>query len=256
MFATNQLRYSHTNESLDSVIRGMDMRNSRGSVLAVAGSGDQAIAMLEDARLVTVVDIDQNQLDATERKVDLIRKGRFADFLDPDSYVNEQEDGLRLSNRNRYFSKKGRLERIQKEIDRINILKSSDIFQYPFVDPFEKVYLSNIVSFDSRDERKKLEEFAKGLSEGTLVYVADGAYHLKPFSQSQNPLISAASKKLNFLKTKKVLQFVVKTRLKMQGEMSGGSYLEVDRSLTDLARKYETPNGWVPTIYRVINKIN
>src|SRR3989338_6857639 len=80
MNQTSGLRYSYTNEDLRGIILGLDF-SPEDSVLAVAGSGDQAFAFLEFTRQVKAVDIVPEQIELMRQKAEALRIGDYDEFF-------------------------------------------------------------------------------------------------------------------------------------------------------------------------------
>ena len=53
--------YARTNEDLTAIVKGLDV-NPADYILAVGGSGDQAFALLENAKRVLAVDAEDQQV--------------------------------------------------------------------------------------------------------------------------------------------------------------------------------------------------
>ena len=98
----DKVNYSVTNESIDAVIKGLNLK-SNDSVLAVAGSGDHAFAMLEYAGEVKVIDSNPFQIDLVMLRAELLRIGRYDLFFTKRSTVPLNDD--KIVARKNYFSK-------------------------------------------------------------------------------------------------------------------------------------------------------
>ncbi len=173
------LQYSHTNEDLRAITEGLHP-SPQDSVLVVVGSGDQAFALLEFAK-VTAVDCNPYQIVFVNKRADFLRNGDFGTFLNAD--VRGSADGYFSSlfgctfypdiekeivkKRNDYFSEVGRLRKIQGNLCNLAVRKQS-VFAAAEDQGFTCIYLSNI-----HPERRDLEYMAKNLPLGALIYMAD-----------------------------------------------------------------------------------
>lgn len=72
--------YSHTNESLDAIVKGMNV-NETDDIIAVCGSGDQAFALLEYAGSVLAVDSDRQQIEYAQKGQKRSRQGIMMAFF-------------------------------------------------------------------------------------------------------------------------------------------------------------------------------
>ena len=224
-FKIDSLNYSHTNEDLRSIIFGLDL-NAKDNVLAVAGSGDQAFAILELAGSVTIIDVNSNQIEYIKKRIESLKKKDYGDFLKiripgvRDNLLrgkfSKGYSKFNLGKRNEYFLKKGRLNKIGKNLNNFKINKLGDILKIAQKKTgYSKIYLSNIFRFNYSINdwdpltKKVLGRIAKNLPKGGLIYISD---HPK--------------------------------QLDVKG-------LKLDKNLTQKARKFETTN-WPPAIYRRI----
>src|SRR3989338_3571317 len=147
----NELKYSYTNESLDAIVTGLDVQH-QDVILAVAGSGDQPLALLEKAAKVIAVDTNVMQLELLRKRTELLRGGSYWRFLRPkekgisDGVFFSGFDGSFPSKktRRRYFSEKNRIRTIAGKVDSLEILEPMEVARAveKGVD-FTKVYLSN-----------------------------------------------------------------------------------------------------------------
>ncbi len=184
-----------TNESLDAIVNGLDPRED-DRVLAVAGSGDQAFACLENAGSVKAIDYSKPQLQLVNDRAEVLRMEDHESFL---SLGTESADAvdrdLLLGLRDDYFlADSYRLRNISKKTDSLEIAYG-DIFAEALGSSFSKIYLSNVIGFCGDESGSKLKgapSFFRSLSEtlpsGGAVYIADGRaffqdqefYHLGP----------------------------------------------------------------------------
>ncbi|MBI4918589.1 DUF3419 family protein [archaeon] len=182
-------RYTYVNESLDAIVKGLDLQPS-DNVLAVAGCGDQAFAMLESGCRVTAVDVSPSQIFLVRKRVQALHQNDGRRFLvtefDEDfAYWNENVLAYRFlapdcfKKRNNYYSKPGRLAAIQQNLGNLTVEHPTDII--PLAGSklgFTKIYLSNILFYDAATISRKditgaLKQIATNLPAGGLIYVAD-----------------------------------------------------------------------------------
>ena len=72
--------YKKTNENLPCIIRGLDVQPN-DYILAVGGSGDQALALLEYAERVLAVDIETRQVTHMKNQIDALSLGDYEVFI-------------------------------------------------------------------------------------------------------------------------------------------------------------------------------
>ncbi|MFA5888516.1 MAG: hypothetical protein WC852_07445 [Candidatus Nanoarchaeia archaeon] len=164
--------FTVTRESLAGIVKGMNICN-RDDVLTVCASGDQAFALLEDAKSVAAVDIDPQQIGYAIERQKALKQGDISKFLSGERML----DGL-IGRRNAYFLEKGRLERIKEKIGSLE-LKAGDLMQMPEErDRFSKIYLSNVLEYvlDETSECKNiclvyLESAAKMLRKPGIICI-------------------------------------------------------------------------------------
>ena len=170
------LTYSFTNESPDAIIKGLDL-NLDDEVLAIAGSGDQAFAMLGLCRKVNVFDSNLTQLKYVRRRKRAIEEGDLESFLE---YHMKLEDRT-LAN---FFRDENRFRRIKENINSLQIpdypIEASMLNLYPQLLTANKVYLSNCFGGIFLEDDTDLEEYfftdlryIRGLfRRGTILYNA------------------------------------------------------------------------------------
>ena len=252
---TFTLAHASTNESLEAVIAGMNVR-PEDRILSIGGSGDQAFAFLEKGAGVVVVDNNPKQVDLIRQKAKLLRNENYNGFLRAglsEAYLANPTDESHMA-RNRYLRK--RLPAIRERLDKLDILGEEDIFRaVSALNGYNKVYLSTVFGqmdiSDNYKIRERLALVAENLSAGSLVYVGDHNVivdYLIIFSDLQNGF-----KKL-------VSPFIIISWEKRLGLSHPGlrrlyaklfpSSLAIDESLTQVARIFE--KEWYPAVYRKI----
>ncbi|MFH1066068.1 MAG: class I SAM-dependent methyltransferase [Nanoarchaeota archaeon] len=161
--------FRSTNESLDAIVQSMQLTRKH-NVLAVLGSGDQAFAMLEYAKLVVAIDNHHEQVKYAQKHKELISQGLFSRFLNRAEPI-ARKPFFRMQE---YFKAPGRLEAIKKRINRLKILEG-DIFRDSPGNQFSRIYLSNAISYLPLDEspEQNLMLIIDRLKPNGLLYVTD-----------------------------------------------------------------------------------
>lgn len=167
--AQDEALYSATNESLPAIVRGLDL-NKNDSVLAIAGSGDQAFAMLEYVGKIKVIDKSIFQLNLVKLRIEALKQKRYDLFLETEC-SNE-----RLNRRNNYFMQEGKLDKIRNNLDNLVVLEPQDIFALQIDEKFSKIYSSNALSYVSYEEVKipALRMLSMSLLLEGLLYITCG----------------------------------------------------------------------------------
>ncbi len=143
----NKLYYPCTNETLEGVIYGLNL-NSEDNVLTIAGSGDQAFAILEYARRVTAIDHNLAQITYMKERMKHLKKGKFKKFLSEDDLTGFTQgfvyDKL---DRDRYFRQPiKRLRRIRANINNLSLVLGDVCNTIQGDSIFSKIYMSNMDS--------------------------------------------------------------------------------------------------------------
>ncbi|MFH1066069.1 MAG: class I SAM-dependent methyltransferase [Nanoarchaeota archaeon] len=181
------LEYFYTNESLDAVVRGMDVKSS-DDIIAVCGAGCRAFAMLEKANSVVAVDYNEAQIEYAMKRAEALKAGDY------DSFFPEVEEGRIALERDRntameYFSRntlfgrifksRTRLERIRNKLGRIEFKTASmqDFVKSMESRKYSKAYLSNALTFSKlfkNNQQGFIQRLAAKLRSPGLIYLADG----------------------------------------------------------------------------------
>jgi hypothetical protein len=261
---TYNLLYTSTNEYLDAILEGLDI-NSKDRVLAVAGSGDQALAMLEMASFVKAVDSTKSQVNFFKKRIEALQERDYLVALGTEvkatdfSLIPLQDlstDGFSVLNlRNRFFLSEGRLDRIRNKLGNLVVEHTEDILDLAQKEKgFSKIYLSNVFLYSNKSGSQSNIEItsifrgiADNLPSGGLIYVANHkeirdyhVVHSRGFSlPSINPS-QFAIKKLN-----------VPYYEKVEESYFLPSNLKVDLDLTKKARK-ANEGLWSPAVYRKV----
>ncbi len=222
------LGYGRTNEDLKAITSGLNV-GPQDSILAIGGSGDQALALLEFADKVKVVDYNQEQVNHIKGRVEMLQARDYESFLappkleeHPEIFVGQhmrQEIKTYFERTARYFRQGLRLDIIRERLSHLSISEPQNILNLEDQELFTKIYLSNILDYFVFSESygkngAALDNLMKCLTPSGLVYITNHNI-LRSFPH----LLS--------------------------------NQLQPDRELSSLARKFET--GWKPGVYRKVN---
>ncbi len=206
--------YLITNEELEAIVNGLDV-NENDIVLAVAGSGDQAFALLEYAKEIKAVDCNPSQIEHLKKRIEFLKNKDFEKFLEVKKSLTKSLSEI-LERRNKYFRKNERLEKICNKLDSLKF-KKGNIFQVAQKESFNKLYLSNV---PLKEEVYLFEKLLKKIPSGSLIYYSHGKFFENIF-----------------LKYKKEIP----------------SCLKLDMDLTNKARKIQEGKlVWKPSVYKKV----
>jgi len=261
---TYDLQYTHTNEYLDAILEGLDI-NSTDRVLAVACSGDQALAMLELASFVKAVDSTKSQVNFFKKRIEALQEGNYLAALSTKVDSSDLSlipltdipvDGFSVLNlRNRFFLNEGRFDRIRNKLGNLVVEHTEDIMDLAQKESgFSKIYLSNVFLYSNKSRSQSNIEItslfrgiADNLPSGGLIYVANHKeirdYHVVHSKGFVLPSINPS-------------QFTIKKLNVPYYEKVEESYflpfnLKVDLDLTKKARK-ANEGLWSPAVYRKV----
>ena len=192
---TPKIKQPKTNEDLIAIVKGLDVK-PEDFILAIGGSGDQALALSEYARKVIAVDIDKSQVKHMSRLVKLLERGDYNRFLNERSVSANM---LRIPNEvskllgvgmgdGRFYFNPTNLKRIRKRLEVLEIREESILDTIKKEYGFNKIYLSNALGMDKipgenhnmeniikyDDIPKVLQLIKEKLPEDGLVYVSNG----------------------------------------------------------------------------------
>lgn len=242
----NGLQYSCGNESLDAIVSGLDIQPD-DVILAVAGSGDQPLALLERAAKVIAVDINPVQIELLKKRLELLKKGDYNGFLSIEE--RGEADGCfsghymePLEQANRKFREKYFMDRfgiLAKKIGNLEVLEPMDVLRAIQERSFSKAYLSNVLGFESSlSSRNLLYALSERLPINGLVYVSNHDDLVR--DRSQEIIGGNKQKEKSFIGI-----FDIPEANFLPSNMT------VDGGLTRLARSRE--GMWRPAIYRKVN---
>ena len=151
--------FARTNEDLPSIVRGMDV-NSSDYILAVGGSGDQALALLEYAQRVKAVDLEHHQVYHIGEQVKSISKRDCKSF-----WTRRRKKG--------YFDRE-RIARLKLKIPFFDVVEGDIVDVCQSENGFSKVYLSNALKGHPDELTPRLRLIWANLSNQGLVYASNG----------------------------------------------------------------------------------
>jgi hypothetical protein len=226
-----EVRYPCTNESLEAIIAGLQL-SKRDIVVCIAGSGDVPFAIAPHVKYVFAVDRDGAQIDFIKQQRELLRAGRFNDFLRLHLLLAECAhlygvNEVNIQQRADYFKEK--FYGVQQAVGKIET-RCEDIFVFLRASfgrwcHFDKLYLSNVLQANMLElNSDAFVDSLRGLREGGIIYDASSMQvNRRDFSELQRYLPAG---------------------------------LVVDLDLTYAAREREnSPLGWSPAVYRKTNDV-
>ncbi|MFA6462161.1 MAG: hypothetical protein WCV90_07915 [Candidatus Woesearchaeota archaeon] len=166
-----------TNESLEAVMAGLEV-NEEDRVLAICGSGDQALAILETAHSVLAVDRSPLQVEYALSRINALKRGDIERFLyaEPEAVTSNFDQEKGKKKRDDYFLREGRLLRIASKLDQFELRRVEDVSDALNKDQFNKIYLSNILSYGKFDLPEIMRYFSRliaSLPLNGLIYISD-----------------------------------------------------------------------------------
>ena len=211
-----------TNESLDAIVIGLDL-SPQNRVLSICGSGDQAFAILEKAREITLVDSRENQINYALNRKKMLLAEDFKGFLNPGIEPKDLCESACLDENLAYFSAH-RIARISEKVKNPESLKVKigNIYNIDLQnEKFDRIYLSNSIgygsntlNFDLTDER--LGSIAPALTSDGLIYVTDGMQVLaRSRIDGKSRILAHLGLKINeplTSKTQRLQQFKAKSK--------------------------------------------
>lgn len=259
MDQTSGLVYSCTNEDLRGIVSGLDF-SPEDSVLAVAGSGDQAFAFLEFAGQVKALDIVPEQIRLMRKRAELLRSGDF------DAFLRAQETGscdgylagshttlfaeLNRNRRKKYFVEEDsqRLERVRDNLDNLVISDLGNILEVAQTESgFSKIYLSNVLGygdgFNYTCATELLRNIARNLPVGGLIYVANHD------QMSDDPYAGFLGGIGNTISSAMDMYSLADKNKDLRESSFLPPELEVDKNLSEVARTFDGAS-WKPAVYR------
>jgi len=181
------LGYGCTNENLKAITSGLDV-GPQDSVLAIGGSGDQALALLEYADKVKVVDSNQEQIDYIKKRIEMLQVGDYDELLaeprlenHPEIFVGQhmrEELKTNYEKRKHYFRQGQRLDIIRGKLPNLLVFEPQNILNIKDQESFTKIYLSNvldefILSKSHDDQSAALDNLMNCLTPSGLVYITN-----------------------------------------------------------------------------------
>ena len=176
---TRKVRYPKTNESLNSIIKGINP-NPEDKILAILGSGDQAIALAKSSKYIDAIDNDSNQIEYAKDRINLLKEKKFEEFL----------RGYKGKYPCNFFSE---IKKWELNLENLNIIEG-DIFKLNW-NIYNKMYLSNIINFpyqelDYLERMKRFKQKANELRRGGLIYIITFEQDIKEILSEQKNINS------------------------------------------------------------------
>lgn len=257
-----ELSYTCTNEPLGAIMFGLNIQPS-DKVLAVAGSGDQALAMLETARFVKAVDTEQFQIDLFKQRVQALARGDYDAVLKVDAFgscdgyisgtYSPEIAKFMLNARNKYFLEGNRLKKIQANLGNLVIADPEDILETAQREEgFSKVYLSNVLGYNGLNDwaiSETLRNIALRLPTNGLIYVSNHDSLSRRWG-SEEIFCKPEDKRNN-----KGLYLLIKKEIEDASFLPPELCLDID--LTKQIRRVGFESGmWRPAVYRKFSSEN
>lgn len=160
-----------TNESLEAIVQGMDVQQG-DRILGVMGSGQQGLAMIEKGAKVDLIDKNDIQTEYFY-KISLFIKNETNSNESCIKLLKDVSD-VRDEKLMNFFDLRKIVE-IRKNFEKMNILKSGDIFDLKDdLKKYNKIYLSNAIHFSPGIySNEKFLNFVNRFNEKTLFYISD-----------------------------------------------------------------------------------
>ncbi len=232
--SANPERYYCTNENLEAIVLAMQP-NENDIILTVGGSGDQSFALLEKAGKVYCVDNSAWQVNYIKQRANGLKRGDYKAFMP--KLENEDEVSLRDD-----YIRHSRIKKIKEKINWLTV-KREDVVQAAQNGKFTKIYLSNALGYEQRDQiqatqfSEAMHKLSQALTKGGLIYLSN---HENLCREMYRTLPGPAS----IITTENgVIRITDPKELLPIG-------LTIDPELTTLARRYEDDGFWEPAVYR------
>lgn len=190
--------FPYANESLDAIMRGMDVKGD-DDIIGIGGSWDWAFAAIQYAGSVTGVDYNAEQAEYAMKRAEALKAGNIDGFF-PDcsdqegnSYDRHKYAAKKYFSRNtlmgKIFKSKSRLEVIRSRLDRIEfkVIRIEDFIRDMQGRKFSKAYLSNAFThgmmyggLPKHRQRDFIQMLAAKLRNPGIIYLSDGGdFNLK-----------------------------------------------------------------------------
>jgi hypothetical protein len=229
------VQFRRTNENLDAISSGLNIA-PQDRVLAICGSGDQAFALLAEAKEVVAIDNDQAQIEFAKKRLQALQDDDMDTFFDSGRiYPDDREK------RRRDFFTEARLSRIREKLDAISFI-SQDVRSTESDKEFSKIYLSNVLDYccDGNGNilpstSKDLRKIVGSLGPAGLVYLATGSRRVEEGKARFFP-----SRERYLFYEGGVLTILPKS-------------IKLDEERTAAARSFKN-DTWIPSVYRRVKE--
>lgn len=228
------IAYPCTNENPAAIAHGLDV-NESDIVVSILGSVDQSLILLEKAKNVIGVDLDPQQVEFAQKKVAMLREGRF------DAFLNEGVDGLdkyeeeARAARDAYFLENGRLERIRSKLGNFEIVKD-DIITVLRKGLHTKCYFSNAIGY----------MITEPFPEKTALLYSAACSDLET-ALSRNGVLAYVSN-ADDIEEARISALIQDPRYFPNGIPRQWPSVEIDKELTKKVTQHE--HFWKPAVYR------
>jgi len=165
--------WTRTNEHLPSIIQGLDVQ-STDYIIAVCGSGDQGLAILERAKRVLLVDNRPEQIEFMKTISACIKKGDYNRFLGARKGSSESYSSDGYWSSLNYFTPR-RFNLLKTKMNNLEIRLGNIIKMARSEKGFNKLYLSNALNHKPLDSDipMALKTVSDNTPKNGLVYLAD-----------------------------------------------------------------------------------
>jgi len=147
--------WPRTNEHLPSIIAGLDVKPD-DNIIAVLGSGDQALALLEHSQRVLAVDDNSEQIEYTKLKLKYLKSGDYKKFFKAREGSSQTHQFRGIDTSSSYLTKE-RLGSIRKNLKNLEIRKLDIVNAIQSKRGFNKFYLSNALTCRPENPAKPIK---------------------------------------------------------------------------------------------------
>lgn len=180
--------FPYTLESMAAIVAGLEP-SPEDHILAIAGCGDQAFALLEKGAKVTIVDINEEQLNHIRKRVEAVRNDNFGGFY---GVPTNELDIKSYKERIEYFESEDRFVRLMSLLENLEILPPMMLEDAAAKEKYDKIYASNSISgfYCKGTLEDHLKLVLAGLKKGGLLYVSNGSEFISEIPFIENSGIS------------------------------------------------------------------
>ncbi|PJE81798.1 hypothetical protein COU58_00530 [Candidatus Pacearchaeota archaeon CG10_big_fil_rev_8_21_14_0_10_32_42] len=160
--------YKETNESLESILKGMDV-NSSDSILGIMGSGHQGLAMVSKGCKVNLFDYEKDQIEYFYKIINFLKNEKNSDQSCSDFLIRK----LNKKSPKEFFSSIQNIKEIRKNANRLSFFGPIDLFNLNIdFENYNKVYLLNVLGYRNENGSfSRFKSFGDKFLSGTLFYI-------------------------------------------------------------------------------------